>query len=107
MKWCIDYLWKASVRCNCLYVQAREHKNAENYANDRLENSGTEIAAHTSTTMAAASIVFCGTDHSYSPRLLNKAKQLFQFAKSHKGTYDGECLFYCSFSGYVYPFSTG
>ncbi|KAK6791502.1 hypothetical protein RDI58_010583 [Solanum bulbocastanum] len=33
--------------------------------------------------------------------------QLFQFAKSHKGTYDGECLFYCSFSGYVYPFRTG
>lgn len=26
--------------------------------------------------------------------------QLFQFARTHKGTYDGECPFYCSFSGY-------
>lgn len=26
--------------------------------------------------------------------------QLFEFAKSHKGSYDGECPFYCSFSGY-------
>ena len=26
--------------------------------------------------------------------------QLFEFAKAHKGTYDGECPFYCSFSGY-------
>lgn len=26
--------------------------------------------------------------------------QLFEFAKSHKGTYDGECPFYCSNSGY-------
>lgn len=26
--------------------------------------------------------------------------QLFKLAKSHKGTYDGECPFYCSCSGY-------
>ena len=27
-------------------------------------------------------------------------KSLFVFSKSHKGTYDGECPFYCSYSGY-------
>uniref|UniRef100_M1BAS5 cellulase n=1 Tax=Solanum tuberosum TaxID=4113 RepID=M1BAS5_SOLTU len=27
MKWCIDYLWKASVRCNCLYVQVGDQVN--------------------------------------------------------------------------------
>ena len=26
--------------------------------------------------------------------------QLFDFANSRKGTFDGECPFYCSFSGY-------
>ena len=26
--------------------------------------------------------------------------QLFEFAKTNKGTYDGECPFYCSYSGY-------
>lgn len=26
--------------------------------------------------------------------------KLFHLAKSHKGTYDGECPFYCSYSGY-------
>ncbi|MCL7049711.1 hypothetical protein MKW94_030801 [Papaver nudicaule] len=25
---------------------------------------------------------------------------MFKFAKEHKGTYDGECPFYCSYSGY-------
>lgn len=37
-------------------------------------NPGTEIAAETSAAMAAASIVFRGTDRTYSRRLLNKAK---------------------------------
>ena len=31
--------------------------------------------------------------------------QLFTFAKSHKGTFDGECPFYCSYSGYNVKFS--
>nr|GMD47566.1 epoxide hydrolase 4-like [Ipomoea batatas] len=59
---------------------------------------GTEIAA----AMAAASIVFKPTNHPYSRRLLNKAKLLFKFAKTHTGTFDGECPFYCSYSGYQY-----
>ncbi|KAH0990251.1 hypothetical protein GBA52_001734 [Prunus armeniaca] len=61
---------------------------------------GTEIAAETSAAMAASAIVFRSIDRVYSRRLLNKAKLLFQLAKSHKGTYDGECPFYCSYSGY-------
>lgn len=40
------------------------------------KNPGTEIAAETSAAMAAASIVFRGTDLSYSRKLLNKAKQV-------------------------------
>jgi hypothetical protein len=29
-----------------------------------------------------------------------KQQQLFLFAKNHRGSYDGECPFYCSYSGY-------
>lgn len=32
--------------------------------------------------------------------MTNGNSQLFQFAKTHQGTYDGECPFYCSYSGY-------
>ncbi|KAI3994973.1 hypothetical protein MKX01_019787 [Papaver californicum] len=61
---------------------------------------GSEIAAETAAAMAASSIIFRGQDRVYARRLLNKAKTLFKFAKEHKGTYDGECPFYCSYSGY-------
>ena len=60
---------------------------------------GTEIAAETSAAFAASSMVF-RDDKKYSRKLLNKAKLLFTFAKSHLGSYDGECPFYCSYSGY-------
>ncbi|KNA23157.1 hypothetical protein SOVF_027530 [Spinacia oleracea] len=60
---------------------------------------GTEIAAETSVVVAAASIVFSKTDKAYARQLLNKAKSLFRFAGSLKGTFDGECPFYCSLSG--------
>ncbi|CAN4099817.1 unnamed protein product [Withania somnifera] len=78
-----------------LIYEAREHENTKNCTNDRPE-----IVAETSAEMASASILFCGTNRSYACQLLNKARLLFQFAKTHKGTYDGECPFYCSFSGY-------
>ncbi|KAL0311807.1 UNVERIFIED_CONTAM: Endoglucanase 16 [Sesamum radiatum] len=61
---------------------------------------GTEIAAETCAALAAASMVFRRADHAYARRLLNRAKVLFFFAKKYKGTYDGECPFYCSNSGY-------
>ncbi|KAL3844293.1 hypothetical protein ACJIZ3_001696 [Penstemon smallii] len=61
---------------------------------------GTEIAAETSAALTAASIAFRDADHTYSRRLLNRAKSLFSFAKTYKGTYDGECPFYCSYSGF-------
>ncbi|KAI3468051.1 hypothetical protein Pfo_024714 [Paulownia fortunei] len=79
IRWGTDYLLKVSARRNCLYVQ---------------------IAAETSAAMAAASIVFRRVDRAYARRLLNRARSLFQFAKAYKGTYDGECPFYCSYSGF-------
>ena len=40
------------------------------------DHPGTEIAAETAAAMASASLVFRGVDHTYSRRLLNKAKSV-------------------------------
>ncbi|GMH10516.1 hypothetical protein Nepgr_012357 [Nepenthes gracilis] len=113
IRWGTDYFLKATSGRNRLYVQVGDplldHQcwvRPENMQTPRTvykidENEpGTEIAAETSAALAAASIVFRYVDHQYSRNLLNKAKRLFKFAKTYKGTYDGECPFYCSFSGY-------
>ncbi|KAF2304265.1 hypothetical protein GH714_029017 [Hevea brasiliensis] len=113
IKWGTDYFLKASSRRNRLYVQVgdpvADHQcwvRPENMKTPRTvlkidaNQPGTEIAAETAAAMASASIVFRPSNRTYARRLLNKAKLLFNFAKSHKGTYDGECPFYCSFSGY-------
>ncbi|XWS70174.1 hypothetical protein CRYUN_Cryun03dG0026100 [Craigia yunnanensis] len=113
IRWGTDYFLKAASRRKRLYVQVgdpvKDHEcwvRPENMKTPRTvlqineTTPGTEIAAETSAAMAAASIVFRHIDRPYARRLLNKAKLLFQFAKSHKGTYDGECPFYCSYSGY-------
>ncbi|KAL5559550.1 hypothetical protein UlMin_035761 [Ulmus minor] len=113
IRWGTDYFLKASCRKKRLYVQVgdpvQDHQcwmRPENMKTQRTvlqidsNDPGTEIAAETSAAMAASSIVLRGSDRVYARRLLNKAKLLFEFAKSHKGTYDGECPFYCSFSGY-------
>ncbi|KAK6912880.1 Glycoside hydrolase family 9 [Dillenia turbinata] len=114
IRWGTDYFLKASSRKNRLYVQVgdpvKDHacwvrpENMEESERTVLKidehTPGTEIAAETAAAMAASSIAFRRVDRAYSRRLLNKAKLLFEFAKNHKGTYDGECPFYCSFSGY-------
>ncbi|XP_015884372.2 endoglucanase 16 [Ziziphus jujuba] len=113
IRWGTDYFLKASSRKNRLYVQVGDpNQDHQCWAKPEMmqtprtvlqideNHPGTEIAAETAAAMAASSIVFRRVDRAYSRRLLNKAKLLFQFAKTHKGTYDGECPFYCSFSGY-------
>lgn len=44
---------------------------------------GTEIAAETAAAMAAASVVFRKHNHTYSRRLLNKAKLVRRIFKYH------------------------
>ncbi|PIN21595.1 Cellulase [Handroanthus impetiginosus] len=113
IRWGTDYLLKASSKRNTLYVQVgdpvADHEcwiRPENMRTPRTvlnigkNTPGTEIAAETSAALAAASIVFRHVDHVYARRILKRARSLFQFAKTYKGTYDGECPFYCSNSGY-------
>ncbi|XP_072953472.1 endoglucanase 8 [Typha angustifolia] len=113
IRWGTDFFLKACTKKNRLWVQVgdpdADHQcwmRPENMRTPRTlykidENTpGTEIAAETSAAMAASSIVFRNQDRNYSRSLLNKAKLLFEFSKTYKGTYDGECPFYCSYSGY-------
>ncbi|CAH2065495.1 unnamed protein product [Thlaspi arvense] len=113
IRWGTDYFLKCASRRNRLYVQVgdphADHQcwaRPENMQTPRTvlqisdKDPGTEIAAETAAALAASSIAFRHVDHKYSRQLLNKAKLLFKLAKSHKGTYDGECPFYCSCSGY-------
>ncbi|XP_039144847.1 endoglucanase 8 [Dioscorea cayenensis subsp. rotundata] len=113
IKWGTDYFLKASHKKNRLWVQVgdpvKDHECWTRPENMRTPRTlylidehvpGTEIAAETAAAMAASSIVFRKYDHLYSRRLLNKAKLLFEFANKYKKTYDGECPFYCSYSGY-------
>ncbi|XP_042492186.1 endoglucanase 16-like [Macadamia integrifolia] len=113
IKWGTDYFLKACVKRNHLWVQVGDpvldHQcwlRPENMNTPRnvLEidekTPGSEIAAETSAALAASSVAFRRIDPAYARRLLNKAKLLFEFAKTHKGTFDGECPFYCSYSGY-------
>ncbi|KAK8941650.1 Endoglucanase 8 [Platanthera guangdongensis] len=113
IRWGTDYFLKAASRKNTLWVQVgdpvADHEcwvRPENMQTPRTlykidqNTPGTEIAAETAAAMAASSIVFRKIDRPYARRLLNRAKLLFEFANTHKGTYDGECPFYCSYSGY-------
>ncbi|KAA3468249.1 endoglucanase 16-like [Gossypium australe] len=94
LRWGTDYFLKCGKKRGIFYVQVgdpvEDHKcwvRPENMKTPRTvlqineTEPGTEIAAETSAAMAASSI-------------------LFYFGKRNKGTFDGECPFYCSFSGY-------
>ncbi|XP_068480474.1 endoglucanase 16 isoform X2 [Phaseolus vulgaris] len=113
IRWGTDYFLKATSRSKTLYVEVgdpnKDHKcwiSPERMKIKRMVKmigegtAGSEIAAETAAAMAASSIVFGTTDRPYSRNLLNKAKLLFDMAKANKGTYDGECPFYCSYSGF-------
>ncbi|GMJ07564.1 glycosyl hydrolase 9A4 [Hibiscus trionum] len=113
IRWGTDYFLKAASRHDRLYVQVgdpeKDHRcwvRPESMKGPRpvLEindnTPGSEIAGETSAAMAASSMVFRRFDAPYARQLLNKAKMLFEFAKEHTHTFDGECPFYCSFSGF-------
>ncbi|XP_020580282.1 endoglucanase 1-like [Phalaenopsis equestris] len=69
------------------------------------QNPGSDVAAETAAALAAASIIFQRSDPSYSSRLLQTARKVFDFADSFRGSYSDSlssvvCPFYCSYSGY-------
>ncbi|XP_021909043.1 endoglucanase 8-like isoform X2 [Carica papaya] len=66
---------------------------------------GSEVSAEIAAALAASSLVFQSADAKYSATLLDRAKEVFKFADSYKGSYNssvgaGACPFYCDFNGY-------
>ncbi|WRX17075.1 Glycoside hydrolase family 9 - like 10 [Theobroma cacao] len=119
IRWGTDYLLKAATATpDTLYVQVgdpnMDHKCWErpedmdtprNVYKVSTQNPGSDVAAETAAALAAASIVFKESDPSYSAKLLQTAKKVFDFADRHRGSYSDSlnsvvCPFYCSYSGY-------
>ncbi|KAD2152072.1 hypothetical protein R6Q59_003972 [Mikania micrantha] len=119
LRWSSDYLVKAATATpDTLYVQVGEpysdHRCWErpedmdtprNVYKVSAQNPGSDVAAETAAALAAASIVFQVSDPSYSHKLLQTAKNVFDFANKYKGSYSDSlgsvvCPFYCSYSGY-------
>lgn len=119
VRWSADYLLKASTATpGTLYVQVGDPNNdhkcwerpedmdtARTVYKVSAQNPGSDVAAETAAALAAASIVFKDSDPSYSSKLLQTAKKVFDFADKYRGSYSDSlnsavCPFYCSYSGY-------
>ncbi|XP_057425042.1 endoglucanase 17-like [Lotus japonicus] len=118
IRWSTDYLLKATVHPDTIYVQVGDAKK-DHACWERPEDMdtprsvfkvdanapGSEVAAETAAALASASIVFRRCDPSYSNTLIRRAIRVFQFADKHRGSYSNAlkpivCPFYCSYSGY-------
>ena len=74
-------------------------------------NPGSDVAASTSSALAAASMLFRGVDDNYADKLLKNARQLYDFAETHQGKYSDSVSaanpFYTSWSGYGDELASG
>ncbi|KAL8050186.1 hypothetical protein ABFX02_06G066600 [Erythranthe guttata] len=100
IKWGTDYLIKAHVEPNVMYGQVgdggSDHScwmRPEDMTTPRTaykideQHPGSDLAAESAAALAAAAIAFQESQPSYSSRLLNHAKQLFDFATKYTGKY--------------------
>lgn len=132
VKWGTDYFLKAHETSNGktskLWVQVGEGGGANDHgywgspesveANTTRNafaidpaNPGTDVAASTSSTFAAASMLFRGVDNQYADELLKNAKQLYDFAETYQGKYSDSVSaanpFYTSWSGFDDELASG
>ncbi|XP_061967917.1 endoglucanase 11-like isoform X1 [Populus nigra] len=117
IKWGTDYFIKAHTSPNVLWAEVGDG-DTDHYCWQRPEdmttsrqaykidenNPGSDLAGETTAAMAAASIVFKGTNPHYSHLLLHHAQQLFEFGDKYRGKYDESVgvvkSYYASVSGY-------
>ncbi|CAN8312981.1 unnamed protein product [Cochlearia groenlandica] len=119
IRWATDYLLKcARATPGKLYVGVGD-PNGDHKCWERPEdmdtprtvysvsasNPGSDVAAETAASLAAASMVFRKVDPKYARLLLATAKKVMQFAIQYRGAYSDSlssavCPFYCSYSGY-------
>ncbi|KAF8413239.1 hypothetical protein HHK36_001215 [Tetracentron sinense] len=113
IRWGTNFILQAHTSPTTLYTQVGD-ANGDHQCWERPEDMdtprtlykitsnspGTEAAAEAATALSAASIAFKETDSNYSTRLLSASHSLFEFADKYRGSYQGSCPFYCSYSGY-------
>ncbi|PIA60759.1 hypothetical protein AQUCO_00300343v1 [Aquilegia coerulea] len=100
IKWGTDYFIKAHPHPNVLYAQVgdgyKDHvcwQRPEDMTSPRPsykideQHPGSDLAAETAAALSASSIIFAKSDSNYSSLLLTHAKQLFEFARNHRGIY--------------------
>ncbi|XP_072960101.1 endoglucanase 13-like [Typha angustifolia] len=100
VRWGTDYLIKAHAAPEVLYFQVGDGDSDHNCwqrpedmttprTSYRVDAShpGSDVAAETAAALTAASIALRGSDGQYASTLLDHAKQLFDFARNHRGLY--------------------
>ncbi|CAK8575478.1 unnamed protein product [Lathyrus sativus] len=119
IRWGTDYFLKATNDPNVVIAQIGD-PNSDHGCWERPEDMdtsrkayvvttskpGSEVSAEIAAALAASSIALSKNDGRYSSALLDRAKQVFDFANNHRGSYndsigDGVCPFYCDFNGYM------
>ncbi|KAL6556419.1 hypothetical protein OROGR_005707 [Orobanche gracilis] len=113
IRWGTDFLLRAHTSSTKFYTQVGDG-NKDHECWERPEDMdtprtlysitstspGTEVAADAAAALAVGSIVFKQADSNYSATLLRHSKSLFEFSDKYRGSYQGSCPFYCSYSGY-------
>ncbi|CAN1300530.1 unnamed protein product [Linum perenne] len=120
IRWATDYLLRSHASSTTFYAQVgggnEDHRcweRPEDMDTPRTlykitsRDPGTEVAAEAAAALSAASIVFKSVDAAYSTKLIRNNinylllfGQLFELGDKYRGSYQGSCPFYCSYSGY-------
>ena len=118
VKWGTDYLLKCHSGKNELYVQVGDGMVDHghwyppeyidyDYPSFKIDakNPGSEVAAETACSLAAASILFKEEDSSYSQTLSKHAIEIYDFADEYRGDYfesvPEAAAYYRSYNGYM------
>jgi endoglucanase len=118
IKWVTDYLVKCHSAPHVFYGQIgigmTDHKwwgSPEVFPNVRPAfkideaHPGSDLAAEAAAALASSSILFRAADAAYADKLLQHAKELYDFADKYRGLYSDAITdvadFYKSWSGYI------
>ncbi|CAN1180515.1 Endoglucanase 8 [Linum perenne] len=118
IRWATDYFLKATSLPGVVFAQVGD-PYADHNCWERPEDMdtarttfavskefpGSEVSGEIAAALAASSVAFRGVDRLYSSKLLTRAKTVFRFADTYRGSYNSSigkwvCPFYCDFSGY-------
>ncbi|XP_021285820.1 endoglucanase 8-like [Herrania umbratica] len=118
IQWGTDYFLKATSIPGFIFAQVGD-PNGDHNCWERPEDMdtprtpyavskqfpGSEVSAEIAAALAASSMVFRPINREYSARLLKRARMVFEFADTYRGSYNDSlgpwvCPFYCDYSGY-------